>query len=48
MIRRGASLVEIAQVLRHRSIRTTEGYTKLDLESLRSVARSWPDAEVAP
>ncbi|NCC41685.1 MAG: integrase [Gammaproteobacteria bacterium] len=48
MIRRGASLIEIAQILRHRSIRTTEGYTKLDLENLRSVARSWPDAEVTP
>lgn len=48
MIRRGASLVEIAQILRHRSIRTTEGYTQLDLENLRSVARSWPDAEVTP
>lgn len=47
MIRRGASLVEIAQILRHRTIRTTEGYTKVDLEGLRSVARSWPDAEVA-
>lgn len=42
MIRRGASLVEISQILRHRSTTTTWIYAKVDFESLRGVARSWP------
>ncbi|MCP5045055.1 MAG: tyrosine-type recombinase/integrase [bacterium] len=46
MIRRGASLPEISQVLRHRSTRTTELYAKVDLEALRGVALPWPSAEV--
>lgn len=46
MIRRGASLGEIAQVLRHRSIDTTQLYAKVEFESLRSVALPWPSAEV--
>lgn len=46
MLRHGASLTEIAQVLRHRRIDTTEGYAKVDLEGLRGIARDWPDLEV--
>jgi site-specific recombinase XerC len=42
MIRHGASLAEIAEVLRHRSQTTTALYAKVSLEALRSVARSWP------
>lgn len=48
MIRRGASLGEIAQVLRHRSLQSTRLYTKVDLEALRGVALPWPSAEVRP
>lgn len=48
MIRRGASIAEIAQVLRHRSTRTTHLYTKVEFEALRSVARPWPGAGVSP
>jgi integrase len=48
MIRRGASLLEISQVLRHRSTGTTEHYAKLDLDGLRGVALPWPGAEVSP
>jgi site-specific recombinase XerD len=42
MIRRGASMAEIGQVLRHRSPTTTEIYAKLDFDALRSVALPWP------
>jgi integrase/recombinase XerD len=46
MIRRGASLAEISQVLRHRSTISTQLYTKVDFEGLRGVALPWPSAEV--
>ena len=42
MLRRGASLTEIAQVLRHRHIDTTAIYAKVDRDSLRSIAKPWP------
>src|SRR5712691_745596 len=45
MIRRGASLGEISQVLRHRSIDTTQLYAKVEFEALRGVALPWPSAE---
>jgi site-specific recombinase XerD len=44
MVRRGASLTEIGQVLRHRSPNTTEIYAKLDFDALRDVAMPWPTA----
>jgi integrase len=44
MIRRGASLAEIGQVLRHRSPNSTEIYAKLDFAALRDVALPWPAA----
>lgn len=42
MIRHGASLAEISEVLRHRSQNSTEIYAKVDFEALREVARPWP------
>ena len=42
MIRRGATIPEIAEILGHRSLGVTEIYAKVDLESLRRVARAWP------
>jgi site-specific recombinase XerD len=45
MIRSGASLAEIAQVLRHRSLDTTQLYAKVDLEALGGIALPWPSAE---
>lgn len=42
MIRRGESLPEISEVLRHRSPATTAIYAKVDFDSLRAVARPWP------
>jgi site-specific recombinase XerD len=42
LVQRGASLDEIANVLRHRSRATTMAYAKLDVEGLRSIALPWP------
>ena len=42
MIRHGASMSEIGQVLRHRSPNTTEIYAKVDFDALRDVAMPWP------
>lgn len=43
MIRNGASLAEISEILRHRSLSTSEIYTKVSFESLSHVARPWPN-----
>jgi site-specific recombinase XerD len=42
MIRRGASLAEIAEVLRHRSQNATAIYSQVSFEALRTVAQPWP------
>lgn len=42
MLRRGASLAEIGELLRHRSPQTTAIYAKVDLTSLRTLALPWP------
>jgi site-specific recombinase XerD len=42
MLRHGASLAEIGEVLRHRSAETTKIYTKVDLGTLRTLALPWP------
>lgn len=44
MIRSGASLAEIGDMLRHRSRASTMIYAKLDIDGLRSIARPWPVA----
>lgn len=44
MIRHGASMSEIAELLRHRSQTTTAGYAQVSFEALRSVALPWPVA----
>jgi integrase/recombinase XerD len=43
MVRRGASLKEVADFLGHRSIDTATIYAKLDLPALREVALPWPE-----
>ena len=43
MVRRGASLKEVADFLGHRSLDTTAIYAKLDLVALREVALPWPE-----
>ncbi len=42
LLRCGAPLVEIGQLLRHRSQQTTAIYAKVDRERLRALARPWP------
>lgn len=42
MLREGASLTEIALVLRHREIKTTAQYAKVDRARLRPLAMPWP------
>ncbi len=42
MLRHGASLAEIGEVLRHRSPETTRIYAKVDLTALRTLALPWP------
>lgn len=42
MLRQGATLTEVSQVLRHRDLATTAIYAKVDFSSLRSVAQPWP------
>jgi site-specific recombinase XerC len=42
MLRSGASMTEIGEILRHRTPNTTEIYAKLDFDGLRSLAHPWP------
>ena len=42
MLRAGASLAEIGQVLRHREQKTTAIYAKVDRNALRPLAPPWP------
>ncbi|MBI3324586.1 MAG: tyrosine-type recombinase/integrase, partial [Candidatus Omnitrophica bacterium] len=43
MLREGASLQDIAALLRHRSIQTTQIYAKVDVTALRPIAQPWPE-----
>lgn len=45
MLRQGASLQDIAGVLRHRSTATTEIYAKVDVVALRQIAQPWPEVK---
>jgi integrase/recombinase XerD len=45
LLRAGASLPEIGQLLRHRRAETTAIYAKVDRDSLRLIARPWPEGE---
>jgi len=42
MLRHGASLTEIGEMLGHRSPQTTKIYAKVDLDALRMLALPWP------
>ncbi|MGH8568446.1 MAG: site-specific integrase [Gammaproteobacteria bacterium] len=42
MLRRGASLSEIGELLGHRHPQTTKIYTKVDIKALRTLALPWP------
>lgn len=43
MLRHGASLHDVAALLRHRSIATTQIYAKVDVIALRTIAQPWPE-----
>jgi site-specific recombinase XerD len=42
LLRSGASLTQIGQVLRHQQMQTTEIYAKVDVNALRALAQPWP------
>jgi integrase/recombinase XerD len=42
MLRQGASLGEIGEILRHRHPQTTTIYAKVDIGALRTLALPWP------
>ncbi|WP_280312172.1 site-specific integrase [Nocardia abscessus] len=42
MLAAGASLTEIGELLRHRSLQSTAVYAKVDVASLRGLVRPWP------
>jgi site-specific recombinase XerD len=45
MLRQGASLAEIGEILRHSSVTTTEIYIKVDLIALGALALPWPGGD---
>jgi site-specific recombinase XerD len=45
LLRTGASLQDIATVLRHRSIQTTQIYAKVDVSALHQIAQRWPEVQ---
>jgi integrase/recombinase XerD len=45
LLRQGAALPEIAQLLRHKSLQTTTIYAKVDRTALSTLALAWPGAE---
>lgn len=44
LLRRGASLVEIGELLRHSHPTTTQIYAKVDIAALRAIGLPWPGA----
>lgn len=42
LLRSGATMREVGEVLRHRDLNTTGIYAKVDFEGLRSLAQPWP------
>ena len=45
MLKQGASIEEIANILRHRSIETTQIYAKVDITALSQIAQPWPEVQ---
>jgi integrase/recombinase XerD len=44
LLRNGASLAEVGQLLRHRDEKTTAIYAKADIDALRALAQPCPEA----
>jgi integrase/recombinase XerD len=47
MLRKGASLEQVAEVLRHRDVRSTTIYAKVDRKALGPLARPWAEGGAA-
>jgi site-specific recombinase XerD len=47
MLRAGAGLPDVGQILRHRSLSTTAIYAKVDRAALRELAEPWPRGSTA-
>lgn len=45
LLRQGASIQDIATILRHRSIQTTQIYAKVDVSTLDQIAQPWPEVQ---
>jgi len=45
MLRQGTSLQDIAAILRHHSIETTQIYAKVDVTVLQQIAQPWPEVQ---
>jgi len=45
MLRHGASLQDVAALLRHRSLATTQIYAKVDITALSTIAQPWPEVQ---
>jgi site-specific recombinase XerD len=45
LLRAGAPLEEIAQVLRHRDVTTTTIYASVDRAALVTIAKPWPGSQ---
>jgi integrase len=45
LLRQGASLIDISQVLRHSDLASTAIYAKVDMVRLREVAQPWPEVQ---
>lgn len=45
LLRHGASLQEVATMLRHKSTATTQIYAKVDVTALRKIAQPWPEVQ---
>jgi site-specific recombinase XerD len=46
MLRNGASLAEIGEILRHKKLTTTQIYAKVDFAALRAITHPWPGGEI--
>jgi integrase/recombinase XerD len=46
MLRGGASLAEIGEILRHQRLNTTQIYAKVNLSALRALAQPWPGGKI--
>lgn len=46
LVKSGATLKQIADLLRHRSLDTSTIYSKVDLKALEKVATSWPGGKI--